>query len=486
MRDRSTERALEIVAGHEGIDFDCLAAMVAVSRLRSGTVLGLGRAMDRAVHDYWALHKDRFEAVLIERVEPSRVSRLTVVDVRDRSRLRHLEPILARADRGEVALRVYDHHPPTQNDLAGGIQTVEPVGAVTTLLVETIRHRGTTVDAADATLFALGIYADTGALTLGGTTPRDVRAVAWLLERGASLAVVDRYLSPPFSRDQRGALEQLLRGVRTVEIGGLPIGVAILHHDRHVEGLAEVISEARRLGSHAALFALAVVGGKKVEVIARAATPLVDVGAALRAIGGGGHRGAASAVVKHGDPDALVERLLDELRSHPSRPRVVAEVMSAPVRTVEPELALRDLEPLLDAWGHHGAPVVSDGALRGVISRRDVARARDADRLALPVSSHMSGHVITTAPDTPVEAALARMVEHDVGRLPVVRHGDSSEAALVGIVTRSDLLAVLYSDSASDTRVERSHGSTRHTASAHDPRHREEPGPRREAPKRSG
>jgi tRNA nucleotidyltransferase (CCA-adding enzyme) len=127
--------------------------------------------------------------------------------------------------------------------------------------------------------------------------------------------------------------------------------------------------------------------------------------------------------------------------------------MSAPVHHVTPELPLAELAPLLDAWGHHGAPVLRAGAPCGVISRRDLARARDANRLELPVSSHMSGRVITTTPDAPVEAALAKMVEHDVGRLPVLREG-----ALVGIVTRSDLLALLYSDSAS---AERSAGAQR-------------------------
>ena len=443
MTDRSTRRSVEVVAGHEGMDFDCLAAAVGVARLRPGATLGLGRAMDRGVREYWALHKDRFPTVLVDRIDPSRVSHLTVVDVRDRSRLRHLEPILEQVDRGDaIELCVYDHHPATRNDLVGAREHVEPVGAVTTLLVEEIRHRDLGIDATDATLFALGIYADTAALTLGSTTPRDVRAVAWLLERGASLAVVDRYLSPPFSPKQRGALELLLREARTIEIGGLPIGIAILRHERHVEGLAEVVSQARRLGSHAALFALSAVGDKKVEVIARASSPLIDVGRALRSIGGGGHRGAGSAVVKRGDPEALAARLLDELRSHPPEPRVVAEVMSTPVREVAPELPLAELAQRLDAWGHHGAPVVRDGALCGVISRRDLERARDAGRSTLPVSSHMSGHVITTTPDAPVEAALALMVEHDVGRLPVLRDG-----ALVGIVTRSDLLAVLYSDS---------------------------------------
>lgn len=39
---------------------------------------------------------------------------------------------------------------------------------------------------AEATLFALGIRADTGALSFAGTTTRDGHALVWLMERGVS------------------------------------------------------------------------------------------------------------------------------------------------------------------------------------------------------------------------------------------------------------------------------------------------------------
>ncbi len=432
---------MELVVAHENTDFDAFAACVGVTKLHPGAVIGLGRRLSKPVRDFLALHKDRFPAERVDRLDLARVEALTVVDVRDRRRLAHVEPVLARRDAGEaVSVRIYDHHPATHDDVIGDVEVVEPVGAVTTLLVERIRARRVEIDAVEATLFALGIYADTAALTLGNTTSRDARAVAWLLDRGASLAVVNRYLEERFGGAQRGVLSALLASARAEAVDGLTVGVGVVRPDTHVEGLAEVTTEACRLLQYDALFTIAVVPGKhKTEVVARGRSPRVDVGAALRAVGGGGHAGAASAVIRSDDVGAIASAILDAVRCAPREQAVVADVMSSPVRCVPPELTLDELDELLAVYGHSGVPIVREGALLGVVSRRDVERARAAGRSHLPVSSHMSSALECTTPSARVEDALAQMERADVGRLPVLRDGK-----LVGIVSRSDLLRVLY------------------------------------------
>ncbi len=144
-----------------------------------------------------------------------------------------------------------------------------PVGAVTTLLVERLREREVDIDPMEATLFALGIHADTASLTAGGTTPRDARALAWLLERGANLAMINRYLVPPFSDAQRHMLSEVLAHAEVEELRGLPFAVSIVRVPRHVEGLDEVTTEALRLVAAGALFTVCAVTGKKIEVVGR-------------------------------------------------------------------------------------------------------------------------------------------------------------------------------------------------------------------------
>lgn len=51
------------------------------------------------------------------------------------------------------------------------------------------------------------------------------------------------------------------------------------------------------------------------------------------------------------------------------------------------------------------------------------------------VSNAMSKELITAAPDTPVADLADLMLEHKVGRIPIVENGQP-----VGVVTRSDLI----------------------------------------------
>ena len=72
----------------------------------------------------------------------------------------------------------------------------------------------------------LGVYEDTGGLTYDTTTVRDVRAAAWLLEHGAQLNVVRRFLNVALSDAQQQLYDLLLRHVEWVRIEERPIALA--------------------------------------------------------------------------------------------------------------------------------------------------------------------------------------------------------------------------------------------------------------------
>ena len=319
---------------------------------------------------------------------------------------------------------------------------VAPIGAVTTLFVERLRHAELPISAAEATLFALGIHEDTGSLTLAHTTARDARALAWLLSQGADLGVIDRYLHAPLSADQRAMLARLVGPVHEESLSNQHVATVSVTRERSLDGLGRIVSHARQLsGFDALLVAASVARPAAVQLIARSRSRSLDVGAAARAMGGGGHRGAASVHLKgESDAEAALERFVAILRSLPAAPVTVAELMTRPVWAVESRCSLREVEALLEARAIHGVPVVTDGKMAGIVSREDVKRARTAGRLELPAGSHMSGKVVSVDPAESLEGALQRMVEHDVGRLPVV----DEAGELLGIVSRSDVRAALY------------------------------------------
>jgi tRNA nucleotidyltransferase (CCA-adding enzyme) len=337
---------------------------------------------------------------------------------------------------------VWDHHPSAPDDLQADEEYVQPVGSVTTLLVEELRARGAEVDREEATLFSLGIHEDTGSLSYARASSRDATALAWLLGQGAQPGLLQRFLRPPLEAVERELLVRLLEAVRDIPLVGASIGVAPLETDEVPAGLARVSTEAFRILPHDALFCAYRLSNGKTHIIGRAQANTVPVGAILQEFGGGGHAGAGSATVRDASLDEVVARLHEGVERCCRHPQFVRDLMSSPVRTVAPDMALSELAQSLHEWGHTGAPVVEDGKLIGVISRRDVERAQREGRGELAVKSCMAHRVRSVGPDAPLAEALDQMTAHNVGRLPVL-----DGPRIVGILSREDVLGHLYEES---------------------------------------
>ena len=360
------------------------------------------------------------------------------VDSRKRSRLSEFSEFLEAADR----VVVYDHHPASEDDIEADEAYVEPVGACATLLSEHLRRSERSVTEREATLMMLGIYADTGRLSFSSTTARDVEAAGYLMRQGARLPVVNRYLRDQFDLGQRKLLSELMFNDRELDVGAATITVARAELDGYVKGSADVVEHLMEMGGHEAMFAiLGFKGGRRIQLIGRSRVPYVDVGEILGEFGGGGHPGAAGATCKDTTVAEVCEQLEQVLAAAEMNPTRVRDLMTSPVETVERDITLGECLELFDHWEISGAPVLKEGRLDGIVSRRDIRRAERQGKLDLPVSSHMSHEPVTVGPDESLEAALEMMTEGNFGRLPVYS-GDK----MVGIVTRTDILDRLYSE----------------------------------------
>src|SRR6185369_3183388 len=92
----SPESGRTLIATHDGADFDAFASQVAARKLYPGSELLLSPSVGRDVHPYLALHRDHFGGVAAGQVDWASIRRLIVVDVRRRSRLAHVAPLLER------------------------------------------------------------------------------------------------------------------------------------------------------------------------------------------------------------------------------------------------------------------------------------------------------------------------------------------------------------------------------------------------------
>ena len=138
--------------------------------------------------------------------------------------------------------------------------------------------------------------------------------------------------------------------------------------------------------------------------------------------------------------------------------RTVRHVMTPAPRTVGPKTSLHELKALFETHDFNALPVVDErGVLRGVVTKLDFLKMFSPDRRRyLPdlralwaerVEDIMSRGIIAVTPDETVATAADLMVQSRLRSLPVVeRH--SREQRLVGIVSRTDLMASLLLEEA--------------------------------------
>jgi len=132
-------------------------------------------------------------------------------------------------------------------------------------------------------------------------------------------------------------------------------------------------------------------------------------------------------------------------------PKLVREIMTTELTTLEHDATLLDAALLMRSSGFRHLPVVKEGRLVGVLSDRDVHRAspsifsnitpEEYNRLfeTTPIAKVMAREPVSVSPETPVPDVVRLMHEHKFGSVPVVE-GDQQ---LVGIVTTTDMLRVL-------------------------------------------
>jgi tRNA nucleotidyltransferase (CCA-adding enzyme) len=430
---------MALILTHEKTDFDAVASMLGARKLYPAAVALLPRHLNRNVQQFLNLYWDALPFVRADDWRRRPIDSVILVDTQTLGNVRGLS--------ARPAVHVIDHHM-GQPPKPGWTYEVEPLGATATLLVERLQGHGLVLTPEEATLLLLGVYEDTGGLTYDTTTVRDVRAAAWLLEHGAQLNVVRRFLNVALSDAQQQLYDLLLRHVEWVRIEERPIALAAAVAPTGFDD--EISSVAHRLRETLTpdgLFVLVQLGDG-VQLVARSSVDEVDAGLVARELGGGGHSRAAAAMIVGGRlPDAA--RRVRELLPRAVQPtRRVAEVMSYGVLTVPTTTPVADVAALMQKHGHEGYPVVDErqGRVIGLVTRRAVDRAMSHEMGGQAVGRIMRAGTIAVRPSDSIERVQQLMAAEGWGQIPVLPEaadgGDGERP--IGIVTRTDLLNVLF------------------------------------------
>ena len=308
---------MRIITTHLGADFDAFGAAAGGLLLAPGARIAFPGSQEAAVRRFVAAEKIRLPEIRVRELRRAKLEGALVVDCSSWRRLGEVGELIAAAG---CPVEIIDHHPEPQDLIAGATVASAPVASTCTVLVGLFRERGLTPDPLTASLLLMGIYEDTGGLTYADTTAADLEAAAWVLERGARLDWVRRYVLRPLEPEQLTLLNHLVEGAVEHHLGGVRVVITVARPADQVEEAAYVVHR------YAEIFDLPVVvaileAPPQLVVIARSTHPALDAGRLLGPLGGGGHATAAAAQARDlpddfldrfcviGPPDHCIERL---------------------------------------------------------------------------------------------------------------------------------------------------------------------------------
>ena len=421
---------MRIILTHEQADFDALASMLGAYLLDETVIPVLPHRMNRNVRAFITLYGA--ELPFIERRDlPSEpIEATTLVDTQSM--------VSVKGYSLKTRVHVIDHHPQRGDMPANWTMTGLETGANTTLFVETLREQDRFLTTIQATLLLMGIYEDTGSLTYTRTTSRDLKAAAYLLEEGANLHIAVDFLNHPLSLKQQAFYDVLRKQAETLTINGHTVILACGDAQDMDEELSTIAHKLRDLLDPDALILLIKTRGG-IQLIARSTHDNIDVAVLAAHFKGGGHSRAAAGLIHDREFNEVCQELLKILPEYVKPSITVANIMSRDPHVVAPDTPVDEVLIQMQRYGYEGYPVVRDGKVIGLLTRRVVDRAI-SHKLNLTAASLMEAGEVTIQPDDPIERLQHLMTETGWGQIPVV---SPENGQIVGIVTRTDLLKIL-------------------------------------------
>jgi tRNA nucleotidyltransferase (CCA-adding enzyme) len=422
---------MQVILTHENADFDAIASLLAAKKLNPAATPVLPRKVNRNVRHFVTLYWDALPFTQPEDL-PRRghIDRVILVDTQGLTTLRGM----CRNPQVQV---IDHHHLADDTDPTWSVEG-DPIGATTTLLAERFPEHGIRLTPIEATLLLLGIYEDTGSLTYGATTARDVRCAAWLLDQRADLGLMVRFLHHPLSAEQRALFLQLQDAAEIHQFDGQSVVVATVLAPDYVEEISTLAHKLRDLFEPEALFLLVQLD-QHIQMVARSTTDTIDVGRVAAHFGGGGHDRAAAAIIRDKELSAARAELLETLPRFIRPSATVAQLMSHGVEMLPPDATINQAHERVLRLGYEGYPVVDGDRIIGLLTRRDIDHALQHKLGNALVERFMSPGDVSVGPDDSVPHLQSVMMEKGWGQIPVVSPQDGR---VIGIVTRTDVISL--------------------------------------------
>ncbi len=433
---------MDLITTHLNADFDGLASMVAAKKLYPDALLAFPGGAQEHVRRFLANHDLHISK--LKDVNLSHVNRLILVDVQEPERIGRFQELFHDP---KVEVHIYDHHPgqateePQPETFSRIHRVIDSVGASTTILIELLESRHIPLAPFEATVFAIGLYDETGSLSYNSTTPRDLEAAAVLLRAKADLTMVTAYMQTPLDPERVALLNDLLRTSETLYLSGQKVLLAASTYDRYKGDLSGVAEQLAKLEGYDAIVALMPMEDK-FQLVARSKNPEINVGKLAESFGGGGHPQAASATLKGKTFIEVKEQVREHILSGTNKSLCAADIMTTPVQSTHEDATVLETEQHMTRLGVNVLPVLNTKKqFLGIVSRETIQKALFHEFSDIPIRTIMQTDVYTAAPHTPFQDIQTHMLECNQRFVPILKG-----RRVIGVFTRTDLLRTLHQD----------------------------------------
>ncbi len=435
---------MDVITTHTNADFDALASMLAAKKLYPEAVLVFPGSQERSLREFF-IHSTLYalEVERIRNIDLQKVDRLILVDTRQLSRIGKFSEVVSKPG---VDIHIYDHHPPSSDDLHGSVEVISEVGATTTVLLNLLRQRGIEITPDEATVMLLGIYEDTGNLTFPSTREEDFTAAGYLVGRGANLNVLSNVITKELTAEQVFLLNDLIQSATRFTINGIDVVIAQAAVDHYIGDIAILVHKLKDMENLDVLFVL-VRMEDRIYLIGRSRLEEVNVADIAAELGGGGHPTAASATLKEMNLMEAHDRLLKVLKEMIRPKKVARDVMAFPVKTIDPERTLQEVQEMLTRYHLTCLPVLQDARVVGLISKQVVERALHHGLQDSLVKDYMTTEFPIISPDTSFSRIQELIIGQNQTLLPVVEQDQ-----LVGTISVADTMRVLQEEMLKSTK----------------------------------
>ncbi|RLC29310.1 polya polymerase, partial [Candidatus Woesebacteria bacterium] len=433
------QESVEVITTHINADFDALASLIAASKLYPGANLVFPGSQEKNLRNFF-LHSTSylFNFSKMKHIKFDRIKRLILVDTRQKNRIGKFAELV---DRDDVEIHIYDHHPDSEDDVAGDMEIIRKTGSTTAILTSLIKEKNISISPDEATVMCLGIHEDTGSFTFSSTTVEDYEAAAWLTKQGANHNIIADMLTRELTAEQVWLLNDLTQSATKRVINGVEVVFAKVIRDEYVGDFAVLVHKFMEMENLNLVFALAQMESR-IYLVARSRIKDVNVAEIAFALGGGGHPQAASATIKNRTLIQVERSLQALLRSRIDPKKRAMDMMSSPVIHISPGESVKKAADMMTRYNINVLLVldVAD-VLKGYITRQVVEKAVFFGLEGIKVKEYMNIEFSAIGPDASLQEVQELVIRNKLRILPVLDNGK-----VLGVITRTDLLNILVGD----------------------------------------